>query len=86
MCYPQDQTQKAGDVVLHAFDPVTIRLSLNSDNIQHEKFVMQLVKPFIEGFSVAPLNESETTTPNNEAKKRKTDEEGKKKNKRRSKN
>lgn len=50
-----DQTQKAGDVVFHAFDPVTVRLSLDSKNIQHEKFVLQLVKPHVEGFSVAPL-------------------------------
>nr|XP_022901619.1 exosome complex exonuclease RRP44-like [Onthophagus taurus] len=51
----EDHTQKCGDIVFHAFDPVTVRISLDSNNIQHEKFVLQLVKPFIEGFSVAPL-------------------------------
>lgn len=55
----QEQTQTSGDVVLHAFDPVTVRLSLDSKNIQHEKFVLQLVSPYVEGFSVAPLTESE---------------------------
>lgn len=44
-------------MILHAFDPVVVRLSLDSDNVQHEKFVLQLVEPFIEGFSVQPTNE-----------------------------
>ncbi|KAL3284855.1 hypothetical protein HHI36_018994 [Cryptolaemus montrouzieri] len=53
----EEQTQKAGDVIFHAFDPVTVRVSLDSKNIQHEKFLLQLVKPTIEGFSVKPLSE-----------------------------
>lgn len=48
----QDYTQRCGDVVFHAFDPVTVRLSLDSSNVQHEKLVFQLVKPYIKGFSV----------------------------------
>ncbi|XP_030756303.1 exosome complex exonuclease RRP44 [Sitophilus oryzae] len=56
----EDQTQRAGNVVLHTFDPVTVRLKLDSTNIQHEKFTLQLVKPFIEGFSVSPMNELES--------------------------
>lgn len=55
----ENHTQTCGDIVFHAFDPVTVRLSLDSKNIQHEKFVLQLVKPFIPGFSVAPLSEVE---------------------------
>lgn len=55
----ENQTQTCGDVVIHAFDPVIVRLSLDSDNIQHEKFVLQLVQPFIEGFSVLALDEAE---------------------------
>jgi exosome complex exonuclease DIS3/RRP44 len=51
----EEQTQRAGDVILHAFDPVVVRLALDSNNIQREKFVLQLVKPFIDGFSVPPL-------------------------------
>lgn len=47
----ENQTQKCGSIVFHAFDPVTIRLSLNSSNIQHEKIAVELVKPFIKGFS-----------------------------------
>ncbi|XP_017777502.1 PREDICTED: exosome complex exonuclease RRP44 [Nicrophorus vespilloides] len=59
--YDEDhQTQTAGDIVLHAFDPVIVRLTLDSKNIQHEKFILQLVKPHIEGFSIAPLTEMET--------------------------
>ncbi|KAF2906133.1 hypothetical protein ILUMI_00049 [Ignelater luminosus] len=52
----EDQNQSCGNIVLHAFDPVTVRLSLDSNNIQHEKFTLQLVSPYIEGFSVPPLN------------------------------
>lgn len=55
----ENQTQACADVVIHAFDPVIVRLSLDSNNIQHEKFVLQLVNPFIEGFSVMSLDESE---------------------------
>ncbi|KAK5640047.1 hypothetical protein RI129_010858 [Pyrocoelia pectoralis] len=50
------QTQKCGDVVLRAFDPVTVRLSLDSSNVQHERFVLKLVHPYIDGFSVQPLS------------------------------
>ncbi|XP_044270531.1 exosome complex exonuclease RRP44 [Tribolium madens] len=56
----EDQTQKTGSIVIHAFDPVVVRLSLDSNNIQHEKFVLQLVKPYVEGFSVPPLEEPES--------------------------
>lgn len=48
----KDYTQRCGDIVFHAFDPVTVRLSLDSTNVQHEKLVFQLVKPYIKGFSV----------------------------------
>nr|CAH7756255.1 unnamed protein product [Callosobruchus chinensis] len=84
----EDQTQRAKDVVLHAFDPVKVRLSLNSDNIQHEKFVLQLVSPYIEGFSVPPIEEMDTSEANNESgKKRKnTGNEKKSKSKKSSKN
>lgn len=47
----QNQTQQCGSVVFHSFDPVTVRLSLDSTNIQHEKLTFQLIEPFIEGFS-----------------------------------
>ncbi|KAI4469610.1 ribonuclease [Holotrichia oblita] len=67
----EDQTQRCGDVVFHAFDPVTIRLSMDSKNIQHEKFVLQLVFPVIEGFSVPPLDDVEMTEPEVPQKKRK---------------
>lgn len=72
----QDQTQKAGNIVLHCFDPVVVRLTLDSTNIQHEKFVLQLVQPYIEGFSIIPMDESEVNE-----KKRKTNEKEKNKKK-----
>jgi exosome complex exonuclease DIS3/RRP44 len=53
----QNQTQQAGSVVFHSFDPVTVRCSLDSTNVQHEKLVFQLVKPFIEGFSVKAVED-----------------------------
>ncbi|XP_060534111.1 exosome complex exonuclease RRP44 [Cylas formicarius] len=67
------QTQKAGDVVLHTFDQVTVRLKLDSSNIQHEKFTVQLVKPFIDGFGVLPLSQLEgVAQAEGESKKRKS--------------
>lgn len=51
---------------------------------------MQLVKPYIEGFSVLPLSELGTARNDksqiNDKKKRKNDDEVKKRNKRKSKN
>jgi exosome complex exonuclease DIS3/RRP44 len=56
----QNQSQQCGSVVFHSFDPVTVRLSLDTTNIQHEKLVFQLLKPFIEGFSVLSADAMET--------------------------
>lgn len=41
--------------MFRAFDPVVIRLSLDATNVQREKIVFELVKPFIAGFSVEPM-------------------------------
>ncbi|CAH1107258.1 unnamed protein product [Psylliodes chrysocephalus] len=75
------QNQKAGDIILHAFDPVKVRLSLDSNNIQHEKFVLQLVSPYIEGFSVPLLEESDTENNTSKVKKRKSGDDLNKKRK-----
>lgn len=48
----ENHTQTCGKFTFHAFDPVTVRLSLDSTNVQHEKIVFELVQPYIEGFSV----------------------------------
>lgn len=50
-----DHTQSCGEVIFHSFDPVKVRLSLDSSNVQHEKLVFQLVEPYIKGFSAEPL-------------------------------
>lgn len=39
------------------FDPVTVQLTLDRSNIQHEKLVFKLVKPFIPNFSVSSIDE-----------------------------
>lgn len=54
-----EHTQTCGDIVFRSFDAVTVRLSLDTSNVQHEKLVLQLVRPYIEGFSVRPLAEVE---------------------------
>lgn len=46
-------------MIFHSFDPVTVRLSLDTTNVQHEKLVLKLVKPFIPDFSVADEADSE---------------------------
>ncbi|KAI8129308.1 hypothetical protein FF38_13008 [Lucilia cuprina] len=62
----EDYTQRCGNVIFHAFDPVTVRLSLDSTNVQHEKLVFELVKPYIKGFSVEPEETNETVKENND--------------------
>lgn len=56
----EDHTQRCGNVIFHSFDPVTVRLSLDSTNVQHEKLVFKLVKPYIKGFSVETTTEVAT--------------------------
>ncbi|KAH8346137.1 hypothetical protein KR067_006464 [Drosophila pandora] len=70
----EDHTQRCGDFVFHSFDPVTVRLSLDSSNVQHEKLVFRLVKPYIKGFSVEPKagaddKDSQTPPPTKKSKK-----------------
>ncbi|KAL7049701.1 hypothetical protein ACKWTF_003825 [Chironomus riparius] len=48
----ENQSQQCGSVIFHSFDPVIVRLSLDSTNIQHEKLTFELLKPYIEGFSI----------------------------------
>lgn len=50
-----DHTQHYKDIIFRAFDPVTIRLSLDATNVQREKLVFELVEPYIPGFSVEPM-------------------------------
>ncbi|CAH2071572.1 unnamed protein product, partial [Iphiclides podalirius] len=54
----EEHFQVCDDIVLKTFDELTIRLTLDSTNLQHRKLVFQLVKPFIPGFSVAPDDEN----------------------------
>lgn len=51
----EDHTQQYKNVIFRAFDPVIIRLSLDATNVQREKLVFELVEPYIEGFSVEPM-------------------------------
>lgn len=48
----KEQSQTCGAVTFHSFDPVTVQLSLDRSNVQHEKLVLKLVLPYIEAFSV----------------------------------
>ena len=50
-------TQQAGDVVFSTFDPVTVQISIDSSNIQHQKLALKLVTPHIEGFSVESVKQ-----------------------------
>ena len=47
---------------------VTVQLSLDSSNVQHEKLALRLVHPRIEGFSVEPTPSSDK--PESEKKKK----------------
>lgn len=43
----QESTQTAGDVTLRVFDPVTVQISIDKSNIQHQKLALKLVKPVV---------------------------------------
>lgn len=73
-----EHTQSCGGVTFHSFDPVKVRLSLDSSNVQHEKLVFQLVEPYIKGFSAEPLGAEDVDMEEPEAKKAKETSKGKK--------
>ncbi|KAJ8727449.1 hypothetical protein PYW07_001568 [Mythimna separata] len=56
----EEHIQTCGDIVLKTFDELTVRLSLDSTNLQHKKLVFELVKPVIPGFSVEVMDVEET--------------------------
>lgn len=43
------------------FDPVTVQISVDSNNIQRQRIQIHLVKPFIDGFSVPALIKNKTS-------------------------
>ncbi|CAH2265464.1 jg10054 [Pararge aegeria aegeria] len=47
----EEHVQICGDTVLKTFDELTVRLTLDSSNLQHRKLVFQLVTPYIPGVS-----------------------------------
>lgn len=47
-----------------------IRLSLDATNIQREKIVFEMVKPYISGFSVQPMMEVDATEEQSPAKRK----------------
>jgi len=75
----EDNTQRCGNVIFHAFDPVIVRLSLDSSNVQHEKLVFHLVKPYIKGFSIE--DETETSSQTSQPPEKKLKKDKKQKNK-----
>ncbi|XP_076244346.1 exosome complex exonuclease RRP44-like protein Dis3 [Calliopsis andreniformis] len=48
----EDHTQTCNGVVFRSFDPVLVQIRLDRSNVQHEKLVFKLVKPYIPDFSV----------------------------------
>lgn len=47
-------SQTRSGITLRTFDPVRVRVSIDRSDIQHQKLVIQLVEPFVAGFSVTP--------------------------------
>ncbi|KAJ0178909.1 hypothetical protein K1T71_005684 [Dendrolimus kikuchii] len=47
----EEHVQICGKVILKTFDELTVRLSLDSSNLQHRKLIFQLVKPYVPDFS-----------------------------------
>ncbi|XP_026322480.1 exosome complex exonuclease RRP44-like [Hyposmocoma kahamanoa] len=84
----EEHFQICGKVILKTFDELTVRLTLDSSNLQHRKLVYQLVQPHIPGFSYVPeesLQETEekmvVEVTEQESKKRKEPSESKSKKK-----
>jgi exosome complex exonuclease DIS3/RRP44 len=50
-------SQTCGDVSFKLFMEVKVQMSLDSSNVQHEKLMLRLVEPKVEGFSVEPAEE-----------------------------
>ncbi|XP_076167860.1 exosome complex exonuclease RRP44-like protein Dis3 [Ptiloglossa arizonensis] len=75
----EDHSQTCGDIVFRTFDPVIVQISLDGSNVQHEKLIFKLVKPYIPGFSVPAVNTKSSKTVQEESKeellKRKVDSE-----------
>ncbi|XP_059056639.1 exosome complex exonuclease RRP44 [Achroia grisella] len=62
----ETHVQKCGDVTLKTFDELTVRLSLDSTNLQHRKLVFQLVVPFVPGFSYVQEEQQKEIEQNEE--------------------
>lgn len=70
--YNDDEpSQNAGDVKLRAFDYVKVQISMEATSIQHQKLRLKLVTPQVPGFSVPPLEASESDSKQNEPPKKK---------------
>ena len=50
--YCQECTQTAGSTVLHMFDPVTVQVSIDKSNIQHQRLALKLVRPLVSRYSL----------------------------------
>lgn len=61
----QNHTQSYKEIVFHTFDPVIVQLSLDSSNIQHEKLIFKLVKPYIHNFSVPSVKQDTEKSQSN---------------------
>ncbi|XP_023212248.1 exosome complex exonuclease RRP44-like isoform X1 [Centruroides sculpturatus] len=53
----EEMSHTANEVTLSIFDTVTVQIYIDRSNIQHPYIQAQLVKPFIEGFSVPSIVE-----------------------------
>ncbi|CAH2105368.1 unnamed protein product [Euphydryas editha] len=83
----EENIQICNDIILKTFDELTVRLTLDSTNLQHRKLVFQLVTPFIPGVSYEKEKadddkmDVEIVEPKTNVKKRKEVSEPKKKKK-----
>ncbi|CAF0928716.1 unnamed protein product [Adineta steineri] len=57
----EEATQTINNMTIHMFDPVTVQISVDTNNVQRQRIQIHLVKPFIDGFSVSPIIKNKTT-------------------------
>ena len=60
----QEATQTINGMTIRMFDPVTVQISVDSNNVQRQRIQIHLVKPFIDGFSVPCMPTNKTSIDN----------------------
>lgn len=59
----QEPSQMGDNKKLKLFERIIVKISIETKNVQHQKMMLQLVEPKIEGFSVEPEDQAKNDQP-----------------------